>query len=194
MPAMTSPLMALRFSGRLMVIQSACPRFWSRMELVLLSVMAVLARLVGRTIEHERRTWEQPPARPPATRRGRWGKAAVLLTGLRYRNGGGRSLLHPDLVVVEGRAADGCDGLSAGEHVDAAAADMGLVRMHRLRDQYAAPHAVEQFCRQRGLAAHVAERDRVAVGDAKRSGIVGMNHHAGRAFARLRRRRLVEAG
>src|ERR1700676_1433170 len=41
MPAMTSPLMALRFSGRLMVIQSAAPRF-SRMTL-LGSVIAMLA-------------------------------------------------------------------------------------------------------------------------------------------------------
>src|SRR5712671_3745282 len=41
MPAMTSPLMALRFSGRLMVIQSAFPRF-SSMTL-LGSVIAMLA-------------------------------------------------------------------------------------------------------------------------------------------------------
>src|SRR5476649_929502 len=37
MPATTSPLMALRFSGRLMVIQNACPRF---SEITLLSVIA----------------------------------------------------------------------------------------------------------------------------------------------------------
>src|SRR4030088_3542026 len=37
MPATTSPLMALRFSGRLMVIQNACPRFSST---TLLSVIA----------------------------------------------------------------------------------------------------------------------------------------------------------
>ena len=43
---MTSPLMALRFSGRLMVIQNACPRFSS--STLLLSVIALLAlKLVG---------------------------------------------------------------------------------------------------------------------------------------------------
>jgi hypothetical protein len=41
MPAITSPLMALRLSGQLMVIQYACPRF-SRIT-PLLSVIALLA-------------------------------------------------------------------------------------------------------------------------------------------------------
>jgi hypothetical protein len=43
MPAMTPPLMALRFSGRLMVIQNAGPRFSNRT--LLLSVIALLACL-----------------------------------------------------------------------------------------------------------------------------------------------------
>ena len=48
------------------------------------------------------------------------------------------SLLHPHLVVVEGGAADGCDFLGPGQHVDAAATDMGLVGLNRFGDQYAA--------------------------------------------------------
>jgi hypothetical protein len=59
---MTSPLMALRFSGRLMVIQNACPRF-SSMTL-LLSVMALLA------------CWSYPMASWFETR----GMAALLTT------------------------------------------------------------------------------------------------------------------
>src|SRR5664279_4661140 len=44
MPATTSPLIALRFSGRLMVIQNACPRFAS---ITLLSVIAPLTQSRG---------------------------------------------------------------------------------------------------------------------------------------------------
>ncbi|MHC2645282.1 hypothetical protein [Bradyrhizobium liaoningense] len=39
MPAITSPFSALRFSGRLMVIQNACPRFS-----VMTAVVSVMAR------------------------------------------------------------------------------------------------------------------------------------------------------
>src|SRR5215471_12403127 len=42
MPAMTSPLSALRFSGRLMVIQNACPRFS-----VTTTVVSLMARFLG---------------------------------------------------------------------------------------------------------------------------------------------------
>src|ERR1700729_835149 len=49
MPATTSPLMALRFSGRLMVIQNACPRFSS----ITLSVMpAPSEKSVGASLLH----------------------------------------------------------------------------------------------------------------------------------------------
>jgi hypothetical protein len=52
-----------------------------------------------------------------------------------------------------------------GQHVDAAAADMGLVWMDGFGDQDAAAYTVEQFCGQRGFAPDVAERYGVAIGD-----------------------------
>ena len=58
-----------------------------------------------------------------------------------------------------------------------------LFGLDRFRDQHAAAHAVEQLCGQRGLAARVAERDGVAIGDPERGGILRMDHHA---TARLR--------
>ena len=53
--------------------------------------------------------------------------------------------LDPHLVVVERGAADRRDGFGGGQHVDAAAADMGLVRVNRFRNQHTTPHALEQF-------------------------------------------------
>ena len=50
---------------------------------------------------------------------------------------------HPDLVVMESRATDRRDRFGAGQHVDAAATDMSLVRMHGFRDQDTAAHALE---------------------------------------------------
>ena len=94
--------------------------------------------------------------------------------------------LHPDLVVVECSAANRSDRLGSSQHIDAATADMIFVRMDRFRDQDAAPHAFEKSCDQRSLTARIAQYDRVAICDAKRSGIKRMNHHGGRTFARLR--------
>src|SRR5882757_5884247 len=138
MPATTSPLMALRLSGRLMVIQNACPRF-SRITL-LLSVIVPLACLPC-TGEH---------LRPEA------GELQADLSGR-------CCLLHPDLVVMESRTADRGDCLGAGQHIDTAPADMGLVRLDRFRDQYTAAQAVEQFYGQIGLAPDISECDDVAV-------------------------------
>src|SRR3954453_11533750 len=114
--------MALRLSGRLMVIQKACPRF-SRITL-LWSVMVslacfahVLANICGRTAVDRKRDL--------ALARSSW-----------------RRLLHPDLVVVEGRTADRRHRIGAGQHVDAAAADMRLAGMNGLSDQHAAAQAV----------------------------------------------------
>src|SRR4051794_6237056 len=122
MPATTSALMALRLSGRLMVIQNACPRF-SRITL-LLSAMVPLFCLPS---------FCQVSANI-------CGRMAV---DCKQDLGCGRGLLHPDLVVVEGGAAEGCDCLGSGQRVDAAAADMGLVRLYGFRDQHAAAQAVE---------------------------------------------------
>jgi hypothetical protein len=47
MPAITSPLMALRLSGRLMVIQYACPRF-SRITQSVIAVLAFSACFSGK--------------------------------------------------------------------------------------------------------------------------------------------------
>src|SRR5438105_2458531 len=106
MPEMTSAFSALRLSGRLMVIQNACPRF-SRMTLPL-SVMVptrlslpVSANICGRI-------------------------DADCKRDLSYRRG----LLHPDLVVVERCTADRRNRLRPGQRVDAASADMSLVRLH----------------------------------------------------------------
>src|SRR5438445_6919715 len=104
MPAMTSAFSALRLSGRLMVIQSACPRL-SRMTLPL-SVMVptrlslpVSANICGR-----------------------------IDADCKHDLSCCRGLLHPDLVVVERRAADGRNRLRPGQRINAAAADVGLVR------------------------------------------------------------------
>src|SRR4051794_24172993 len=165
--------MALRLSGRLMVIQKACPRF-SRITL-LWSVMVslacfahVLASICGRLAVDRKRD-------------------------LTLARSGWRRLLHPDLVVVEGRAADRRDRLGAGQHVDTAATDMGLVRLDRFRDQHASAQAVEQFCGERRFAPDVAERDGIAVRNPERSRIYGMDHYRWRAFTRDRRRRFIEA-
>src|SRR5665213_480237 len=141
MPPITSPLSALRSSGRLMVIQNACPRF-SRFTL-LLSVIAPC------------------PLRTSADINGRTGRESKEDLGFRGRRW--RNLLHPDLVVVERGAADRRHRFGAGQHVDAAAADMALVRVHRFRDQHAAAQAIEYFRGQRSLAPDIAERDGVAV-------------------------------
>src|SRR5690349_13580772 len=123
MPAMTSPLIALRFSGRLMVIQSAEARF--SMMTMLLSVMGapccyrckrseaiqsaaskdwiaseltLLAMTTGTLKDHP----ESKAALRPKSR-------------FRYR----RRLLHPDLVVVEGSAPVRSNRFGAREHIDA---------------------------------------------------------------------------
>src|ERR1700732_4452006 len=101
MPAMTSPLRAFRFSGRLMVIQNACPRFSS--STLLLPVIACL------------------PCLPSADINGRMTENCK--DDLSARSNGWSGFLHPDLVVMEGRATVRSDRLGAGQHVDAAAAD-----------------------------------------------------------------------
>src|SRR4029077_17869572 len=106
----------------------------------------------------------------------------------------GRDLLDPDLVVMEGGAADGCDRRGPGQRVDAATADMGLVRLDRFGNQHAAAKAVEHLDGQISLAPDVAECDNLAVDDTKRGGILGMHHHRGFSLARDRRWRFVEAG
>src|ERR1700757_724285 len=111
MPAITPALSALRLSGRLMVIQNACPRFSRR---TLLSVMFPACFLACVPL--------------PADICGRIGADCK-----QDLSGSGR-LPDPDLVVVERGAAKRCDGLRPGQHVDAAPADMGLVRMDRLGD------------------------------------------------------------
>ena len=69
--------------------------------------------------------------------------------------GCGCGLPDPDLVVMECRAAHRSNGFGPCQHVDAAAADMGLVRMDGFGDQDAAAYTVEQFCGQRGFAPDV---------------------------------------
>src|SRR3979411_2057625 len=71
------------------------------------------------------------------------GMAADCKDDLRIRDRGWRGLFQPDLVVVEGRAADRRDRGGAGQRVDAATADMVLVRVDRFRDQHAAAQAIE---------------------------------------------------
>src|SRR3981081_3181755 len=113
MPAITSALMALRFSGRLMVIQNACPRFSS--TTLLLSVIVLLACPLWADIN------------------GRMTADCKDDLGIRDRRP--RGLFQPDFVVVECRAADRCDRGGASQRVDAATADMVLVRVDRFRDQ-----------------------------------------------------------
>src|ERR1700722_5093391 len=91
---------------------------------------------------------------------------------LRRRNSRLR-LLYPHLVVMEGGAAERRDGFGTGEHIDAAATDMGLVGVYGFGDQHATPHAVEMPRGQAGLAAHIAERNRIAVGNPERRRVVG---------------------
>src|SRR5216683_781904 len=105
MPATTSALMALRLSGRLMVIQRACPRFsritllWSVIvPLACLPICQVSANICGRMAVDRKRDLA------------RW-----------------RGLLHPDLVVMERSTAHRRDRRGPGQRVDAAAADMRLV-------------------------------------------------------------------
>lgn len=86
------------------------------------------------------------------------------------------------------RAADRRRRLGADPNIDALAADMVVVRMHRFGDQ----HAVEMPRNQRSLTSHIAQRRRIAIGDAKRGGVECMDHHRGLALARLRGRHVVE--
>src|ERR1700722_11639562 len=153
MPDMTSPLRALRFSGRLMVIQNACPRFSS--FTLLLSVIASLRLPLSADIS------------------GRM--ASDCKEDLDGRRGRGGGLFHPDLVVMECSAADRRHRLGAGERIDAAAADMGLVRVNGFRDQHATAQAVEQSCGQRGLAPDIAKRDGIAVRNPQLRRILGMD-------------------
>src|SRR5437899_1626131 len=106
MPPITSPLSALRFSGRLMVIQNACPRF---SRITLSSVMAC------------------SPVRCALKANICDGIACDCKRDLGQRSG----LPGPDLVVMECGAADRRDRLRTGQHVDAAAADMVAVRVDR---------------------------------------------------------------
>ena len=89
----------------------------------------------------------------------------------------------PHPIVVEGSAAERGDGVGAGQRVDAAAVGVGGIGPDRFRNQHAAAHAVENFGVDLHLAALVAERDVVAVGDAERRGVVGMDHHRGPTLA-----------
>src|SRR5581483_4979387 len=168
MPAITSPLIALRLSGRLMVIQNACPRF-SRMTELSVMVYPLVCFL----------RWKHSRDWPPT---------ASAFSGRSVR------LPDPDLVVVERGAADRRHRLGAGEHVDASAADMLAILMDRFRDQHAAPHAIEILRDQRGLASGVTERHGIAVGNAEGGGIERMDHHRRLALASPGRRRLVEGG
>src|SRR5579859_4785732 len=147
MPAMTSALIALRLSGRLMVIQSAGPRFSIRTLEV--SVMGVSACRFRRTLGQDEREWERP--RGPHGSRRRLTRLLTMRDNLiprrrasavsrdgpvdesRRRDRVRVGLLDPDLVVVEGGAAERRNRFGAGQHVDAAAADMGLVGMDRFR-------------------------------------------------------------
>src|SRR3954451_5022456 len=85
-------------------------------------------------------------------------EVALALTGW-------RSLFQPDLVVVEGRAADRRDRFSAGQRIDAPAADMVAVRMDRFRDEHAAADAIQQPRDQRRFAPGVAEYHCITIGN-----------------------------
>src|SRR6187551_1331549 len=99
MPAITSAFSALRFSGRLIVIQNAWPRF-SRITLS----VSVIVPLAFRPCAHKplRQHSNEPQAGSALARSG-W--------------------LYPDLVVMEGSAPDRRHRLGASQHVDAATAD-----------------------------------------------------------------------
>ena len=154
MPAMTSPLSALRLSGRLMVIQNACPRF-SRMTLCVIGhgptrscFATMLASICGRTTVDCKREFG-------ACAKLRW-----------------RGFSDPDLVVVEGRAADRRDRFGAGQRVDAACRRYG--RWLGWTDSaISTPRRTpsNNLGDQRGLAPGVAERHGIAVGDVERSRI-----------------------
>src|SRR3954453_13627139 len=130
MPAMTSPFSALRFSGRLMVIQSACPRC---------SVITALVSVIARSLPwllfsgHLRQLGRKVQGQSAARRRF---SASTQTCGQSKRVcGSGRDRFpDPDLVVVESGAADRRDRVRARQHVDAAVTDMVLVGMNGLRD------------------------------------------------------------
>src|SRR5882724_8763500 len=126
MPAMTSPLMALRFSGMTLL--------WS--VIAMLACWSYPAGLVVRDARHGRAPHHEGQRPHPeelakqASRRMKppnWkmrGFRQTARANLGYRNRRRRGFLHPDLFVMECRAAERCDGLGPGEHVDAASADM----------------------------------------------------------------------
>src|SRR5262249_8549419 len=119
MAAITSPFSALRFSGRLMVIQNACPRF-SAMTLDVSCLAPSLpcfdeANICGRSAEERKRYLR---------------RSASTQFAQNACASGARGLAQPDLVVVECGAADRRDRVRARQHVDAAAADVILVRMN----------------------------------------------------------------
>src|SRR3954453_13232230 len=148
MPAMTSPFSALRFSGRLMVIQSACPRFS-----VITAVVSVMARSLPWALRFAAICGSSGGRCKGNLRRG----AALaprhkLVRRSKCARSGRDRFPDPDLVVVESGSADWRDRVRARQHVDAAVTDMILVGMNRLRDQHAAPHALEQRGNQRRLA------------------------------------------
>src|SRR6516165_3840532 len=140
MPAITSPLSALRLSGRLMVIQYACARF-SRMTLSL-SVIGLPVCLLpwvyvfgtGRGMTARAICGTQGPAMLP-------GVATVERSTGRERDGSG--FFHPDLVVVERRPTNRRHRFAAGERIDAATADVIAIWVDRFGDQHAATQAVE---------------------------------------------------
>src|SRR4051794_39073294 len=133
MPAMTSPFSALRFSGRLMVIQSACPRFS-----VITAVVSVMARSLPWALRFAAICGSSGGRCKGNLRRG----AALaprhkLVARSRRVCGSGRDCFpDPDLVVVERGAAYRRDCVRARQHIDAALTDMVLVGMHGLRDQH----------------------------------------------------------
>src|SRR3954470_10897249 len=158
MPAITSPFSALRFSGRLMAIQNACPRFS-----VMTPVVSVMARsLPYSSLSHLRQLGSQVQGQSAGRRR--LSASTQICSRSKCERASGRNcLLDPDLVVVERGTTDRSDGFGACQHIDAAATDMILIRMNGLGDQHAAPHALEQCCNQCGLAARIVERHGVAV-------------------------------
>src|SRR2546421_8490831 len=96
-PATTSALMALRLSGRLMVIQNACPRF-SRITLLLSAIVPLFCLP---SLVFAKASLCQVSANI-------CGRMAV---DRKQDLDCGDSLFHPDLVVVECGAADGGDCL-----------------------------------------------------------------------------------
>src|SRR6478672_8249344 len=129
MLAITSPFNALRFSGRLMVIQNACPRF---------SVMIAVVSVIVRSLPFAAICGSSGGRRKGNLQRG-------LALAPRHKSAGERSVRSgrdrfpdPDLVVVECSSPDRRDRIGSSQHVDAAAADMILVRVNGFRDQHAA--------------------------------------------------------